>query len=93
MGEEKREMRLPDAYWIYGENGKRVWESDKAGNRSDVLMDLHMEQGCLVPAVTAGELPLCYAVLKWFFHGGEHRAEPVRILGDAWERAYGDLSW
>lgn len=86
-------IRFPDKYWVWGENGKRIWISDGTENSPDVRMDLHMEQGCLIPVVTAGELPLCYVVLKWFFHDGERREEPVRILGDAWERAYGDLSW
>ena len=87
------QIRLPDIYWIYGENGKRILTSDGNADGAGVSVKLYFERDNLIPAVTADEIPLCYVVLKWFFRDGERRAESIRILGDAWERAYGDLSW
>lgn len=87
------QIRFPDNYWVYGENGKRILTSDGNADGVGVSVKLYFERDSLIPAVTADEIPLCYVVLKWFFRDGERRAEPIRILGDAWERAYGDLSW
>ena len=86
-------IRLPDLYWIYGEDGKRIWSSDSTNNQADVRVDMQLKQDTLTPCVQANKTPLCYVVLKWFFGDSERRAEPVRVLGDAWERAYGDMEW
>ena len=32
--------------------------------------------------------PLCRAMLRW-----EQKLPPLRVLGDAWERGYGDMEW
>ena len=87
------QIRFPDIYWVYGENGKRILTSDGNADGAGVSVKLYFERDNLIPEVTADEIPLCYVVLKWFFRDGERRAESIRVLGDAWERAYGDLSW
>ncbi len=40
-----------------------------------------------------GELPVKNVYLRWIFTESEKRREVVRLLGDAWERGYGDLQW
>ena len=37
--------------------------------------------------------PLRYVRARWNFTEEEKRAESVKVLGDAWERAYGELGW
>ena len=55
----------------------------------DVRLDLTIEDAELTARVTAGTTPLKWIRLYWRYD----RNEPVRIMGDAWERGYGDLEW
>ncbi|MBO5109855.1 MAG: alpha-galactosidase [Clostridia bacterium] len=47
------------------------------------------EMGVLVRS----EKPLRYVRARWNFRADEMRDEPVKVLGDAWERGYGNLAW
>jgi len=82
-------IRLPDSYIIYGEKEQRIDPAKSA----DVRLDLHLENDVLTPCIEANETPLCYVVLRWMFREDERRRESIRILGDYWERAYGDMEW
>lgn len=41
----------------------------------------------------AGSTPVKHIRLRWNFTADEKRNEPVRVLGDEWERGYGTLEW
>lgn len=87
------QIRLPDVTLIYGEKQKLIYSSNVQETSTDVRVGLHLENGALIPSVAAETEPLCYVVLKWFFQDHERRNESVHIMGDAWERGYGDLEW
>lgn len=78
------QIRLPDSIELVGENGKMLSAS---------CVELAFNGKMVVPRVTADETPLCFLILKWRLGDGEHPENPVRVLGDAWERGYGDLAW
>lgn len=79
-------LRMPDCIAVY--SGKRTVTSE-----ADVILTVTQEADALVPILTAGETPISYVCLSWQFRDDEERNEPVRVLGDTWERGYGDLEW
>ncbi|MBR4941617.1 MAG: hypothetical protein IKZ19_06420 [Clostridia bacterium] len=54
---------------------------------------MDIERDCLSVKISASETPLRYIRLRWTFLTEEKPKTPVRIYGDAWERAGGDLEW
>lgn len=60
-----------------------VWQYE------DVTVKLTPAGSGVAVSLSAGEKPVSRLVLRWKRKIGEH----VRILGDHWERAYGDLGW
>lgn len=72
-------IRMPDLYRIETESGTVC----------DSVLDCRVNGDCLSVAVTAkNDLPE-YIRLRWRVRTGD----AVRVLGDAWERGYGDLEW
>ena len=86
-------LRLPDLVTIFAaEDSFRF--SGPAGERGDVACRLRLTEGdALEVTMTASGTPLRYLALRWNFTADEKRDEPVKILGDHWERGYGDLAW
>ncbi len=78
------QIRLPDEITLIGENKKILPAS---------FVKLDFVGDTVVPKVTSDGEPLCTLILKWKLDGNERRTEAVKILGDAWERGYGDLEW
>ena len=74
-------LRKPDSVRI---DGKYPSGSSKA--------ELEFSNDSLDVYITADE-KLSFATLRWNFRPEETRKEPVRIMGDAWERSYGELSF
>ena len=85
-------IRLPDAACVYGENQTLLYTSDQARQNNGISLSMLIEDQCLAARLSGDETPICYVVLKWLFRA-EERRENVRILGDAWERGYGNLEW
>ena len=81
-------VRIPDQALVYGEGGKLL---PLAG--AGVSLSFQLKDGILVPEVTSQQAPLCYVVLRWDLTAEEQWSEPVKVMGDAWERGYGDLEW
>ena len=85
-------LRLPDLLTVYTES-----ESFSASAyplcRGDVEAGLSLSPDVLSVTLRAGSTPVKYLCLRWNFREDEKRGEPVRILGDHWERGYGDLAW
>jgi len=63
----------------------------KAGK--EISIDQRMENGTLAVTLTAEESRVCFLRLRWNFTASEQIRESVKVLGDAWERSYGDLAW
>ena len=73
------------------ENGEARGARENPGNfvRGDVVVRCELDGETLAVSVTAGQTPVRRVRLRWRF-----RERLVgRVLGDAWERAYGDLEW
>lgn len=81
-------LRLPDTAIIYGEDGTVI------PNGSGAELCLIQGDGILSVKITASAVPLCFVKLKWLLSKTEKRdAASVKVLGDAWERGYGDMEW
>ncbi len=80
-------LRLPDHYMIYTENATLTCPAD------DVRFTMTEIDGALRISVSADTTPLWYIRLRFNFTESEKRNEAIRILGDAYERGYGDLHW
>ncbi len=59
----------------------------------DIFVEQRMENGTLAVTLTAEESRVCFLRLRWDFTASEQIRESVKVLGDAWERSYGDLAW
>ena len=80
-------LRKPDGITVFTECG------NAEGGINEVSVRTEIENGSLAVKVYAETTPLRYIRLRWNFTDDEKRTEPVRVLGDTWERGYGDLEW
>ena len=90
-------IRIPDLVSVYytDEDGKKlVWQKDNGEGESTLSFEVgelgfSLDDGALTVSATAR----CGGIrfIKLRFLGRMRRA--VRVLGDAYERAYGDLLW
>lgn len=86
-------LRLPDLALVYGEQQTLLYSSEWEQN-ADVAFKLTLtEADTLIPTVKAEQTPISFVVLKWYFQEGEARQSGIRVMGDAWERGYGDMEW
>jgi len=84
-------LRLPDHVGILSEEMKQVdlirsgasWKSD------DIVLQCEEKTGELPLSITASTSPLSRVHLRWKVA----LPSSLRVLGDAWERSYGDLGW
>ena len=60
------------------------------GDDSELILE-YDEHKCSV-YIKAGKSPELFELI-WKLTPDEIRREPVKVLGDAWERSYGDLEW
>ena len=82
-------LRLPNDITILDENNVCI-----PNKTCSVVLDTVISSDILSLRVTADRIPLCYIELKWTFTEKERRdSKSLKILGDAWERGYGDLEW
>lgn len=86
MGTDR--IRLPDLVGFQG--GKAgLWEGKGSYAFEDVKIVLTEEKGALRVSLTAGETAVSEVVLRW-----KGMIDPDSLLlGDHWERGYGDLEW
>lgn len=82
--------KAPDLIAVQRE---RIWSPLACGGdawrHEDVAVKLTPEGSGIALSLSAGERPVSRLVLRWRQKIGEH----ARILGDHWERGYGDLGW
>ena len=87
------ELRLPDISRVFGENGKMLFSSESGYEGNAATLSFEIRKDILVPKIRCEEEPVCHAVMKWDFNADELRKERVFVLGDAYERGYGNLEW
>ena len=86
------EIRTADRITLVA-NGLETSGAASQITAADVSASQRVEQGRLILRVCGGQTPVEHVRLRWNFAPEERFREPVRILGDAWERSYGDLEW
>jgi hypothetical protein len=86
-------LRLPDISSVYTTNTK--FESTFSGceKYNDITLKTEFNEGALDLFVTAETSPLTYVKLRFNFKDEEKRKDDFKILGDTYERGYGDLRW
>ncbi|MCR5522939.1 MAG: alpha-galactosidase [Clostridia bacterium] len=75
------QLRKPDRIKIIPESSEKS---------TDVLFDIN-NAGLDIEVASSAELS--FVVLRWNFAHGEAPSGDFRIMGDAWERSYGDLTF
>jgi alpha-galactosidase len=83
--------RQPDTVMVQTETGDRPLSASGAGRWSDagLLVTTTERQSALRVGLTAPAAAVKRIHLRW----RGRVADSVRVLGDAWERGYGDLEW
>ena len=82
-------VRRPDIVMVDQTRAVTKDISESLFTAGDVIVETQVCGGKLNVSVTAQETAVCKVRLRW------HLSEKLRgqVLGDAWERAYGDLEW
>lgn len=81
-------LRKPDLTTVYLDGAVVA-----LGERDDVRVEYDLKENAMEVYATSEKAPLRYVRARWNFTAEEKRKEPVKVLGDAWERGYGDLAW
>lgn len=79
-------LRLPDITTVILENDTFVLENDLSFNGGYINYDL---SEALTVRLKSSLQGVCFVKLRW---NGNIRSD-IKVLGDAWERGYGDLEW
>ena len=85
----KMEIRLPDSIRCFSDTEIALTN----GICGDVSVTAAERNGNLTVSLRAETTPVRYLRLRWNFTDTERYPAGVRILGDAWERGYGDMAW
>lgn len=87
-------LRYPDFAVIYTTDEQiKLCGPAFSADRGDVSLKLNINGNAMRLSVAADSTPLWYIKLRFNFTEEEKRKDSIRILGDAFERGYGDLSW
>lgn len=84
--------RPPDSVTVQHATGRQALARSDGGTRwtsDDIVVRTTAGPAALAVSLTAPRTPIRRIRLRW--HGSIPPA--ARVLGDAWERAYGDLEW
>jgi len=83
-------LRSPDSVNLRSELGWKTMELSRNGYCcGDCEVMTEIENGRLCVSVTAKTTEPCTIVLRW----QEETGEKICVMGDHWERGYGDLGW
>ena len=88
MEKGKSIIRMPDEV-CPGSAGKTLLEENGVYSSGDVTVKLEIRDDILEAYLQAQKSAVCEVILRW----KDQMADAGRILGDHWERGYGDLSW
>lgn len=85
--------RLPDEVRIFTDidNGRSFDSCDNISD-GDLALSLKTSEKKLSVFLSAVTTPVFHIRFRWNFIEGEKRRR-VKVMGDAWERSYGDLEW
>lgn len=86
-------LRIPDLYTIYTDKGEYAGSFAGQTAHGDVRIAVQEADGALRLRIAAEDTPLRYIRLRYNFTAQEKRGDIFRILGDHYERGYGDLCW
>lgn len=86
-------IRYPDHVTVYTETD--VYKQTYTGDIviDDINLSLGLENDGLSVKVTADQTPITFIRLRWNFTAEEKRRDAIKILGDSYERGYGDIRW
>ena len=86
-------LRYPDLIRIYTDDKAIDLPFSNSLTAEDIAFSAVEGADSIKISVKAESSPLRYLRLRWNFTDAEKRNDPVKILGDHWERGYGDLAW
>lgn len=79
-------LRYPNKITIVGNNSTTI--------QNEAVLDCCLSNDVLTLKITSDITPICFIKLLWKLSETEKRGKStVKVLGDAWERGYGDLEW
>lgn len=84
--------RLADHISIITETGEATAQGTSVSWK-DAMAQQALTNSGLTICLEAEQTAVRYLLLRWNFRPDEKRTEQVKILGDAWERGYGNLEW
>lgn len=79
-------LRQPEIVAIETENG---WQTLLCGQENEIKVLLSVADGKIEVKLLANSVRVRHILLQW----EENPGKDCRIMGDHWERAYGDLAW
>ena len=86
-------IRLPDEIKLFTDiDSGHCFRNTSFSQVDDVSLDLKIDGDDLKVKLTADTTPVFHIRFRWNFTNDEKRIG-VRILGDSWERSYGELEW
>lgn len=83
-------LRRPDLTTVTVDGASLTLNAE--GKAEGVSVEYVLANGGM-DVLARADKPLRYVRARWNFTEEEKRAESVKVLGDAWERAYGELGW
>lgn len=66
---------------------------EETENAQDVRVSFAVEDGALKVRLRAEETPVRFLRLRWNYTEEERPSGALKVLGDHWERGYGDMEW
>ena len=82
-------MNIPDFITVYTADKRKIFSAEESISFDDVSVSIITTGNSIKVRVTADNTPLEFIRLRW----NRKFPQGAKFLGDAWERAYGDLQW
>lgn len=86
-------LRFPDRITVYTETDTYSHTFSEHIEINDIRTSFRIEDNGLSVKITADDSPLKYVRLRWNFTNKEKRNEPIKILGDCFDRFHADAYW
>lgn len=86
-------LRMPDHISVFTDKEAIKTPFTELFTEKDIKLHLNIINDELNVRISADKTPLKYIRLRWNFRTEEKRNEPIKILGDTYERGYADLRW
>ena len=87
-------LRFPDRIKLFCAIDRGIpLEVSEVMTCDDISLSLRTENDRLTVSLRADTTPVLHVRLRWNFTDEEKRRDAVRVMGDTWERTYGELEW